>query len=181
MRKRWYLDNLCLHSSISHEFPGLRRKQWEDHSEHRTDGCTEFHGITKCIRKVTLGRLWRNYLRRRTIKSDLGGLGSNCVISVKWSFSLTEFWQLCLRSSFLLWIEIYSQQLPLNDSLKQYFSDLKVHMNQLRILLNYRSRRSRGGGGYGVEGGEGKFCLSNKVPDDADTPGPQPTLWIARL
>lgn len=49
-------------------------------------------------------------------------------------------------------------------------------MSHLRILLNYRSRRSRGGGGYGVEGGEEKFCLSNKVPDDADTPGPRPTL-----
>lgn len=30
--------------------------------------------------------------------------------------------------------------------------------------------------GWRVEGGGGKFCLSNKVPDDADTPGPQPTL-----
>ena len=63
-----------------------------------------------------------------------------------------------------------------NESLKQYFSDLKVRMDHLRILVNYRFRGSRGRGGSRVEGGEGKFCLSNKVPGDADATGPRTAL-----
>lgn len=49
-------------------------------------------------------------------------------------------------------------------------------MDHLRILVNYRFRGSRGRGGYRVGGGEGKFCLSNKVPGDADATGPRTAL-----
>lgn len=73
-------------------------------------------GVTKCVRKAILGRRRRNSPgRRTTIKSDMGQLGSNSVVSGKRSFSRTEFWQLCLRNSFLPCLGIYSQQLPLTS------------------------------------------------------------------
>ena len=51
----------------------------------------------------------------------------------------------------------------------QHFSNISIHANPLRILL---ADFELAGLGWGLG-----FCISNKLPGDADAPGPR----IARL